>query len=120
MRRVLSMLTSALSVSYPLPVSLRTRSRPALSPPFPLARSHAIFARGVGRLGQEFEVVHCMSGGFLNLALVLSAKIPIKFKVGAYLCAVRWCQCGLLQECRRRREKMSSRSTELKGREGQG
>ena len=76
--------------------------------------------RGTGRLGQEFDVVHCMSGGFLNLALVLSAKIPIKFKVGAYLCAVRWCQCGLLQECRRRREKMSSRSTELKGREGQG
>lgn len=33
------------------------------------------------RLGQEFDVVHCMSGGFLNLALVLSAKIPIKFKV---------------------------------------
>ena len=36
---------------------------------------------GVVRLGQEFDVVHCMSGGFLNLALVLSAKIPIKFKV---------------------------------------
>jgi len=32
-------------------------------------------------LGQNFDVVHCMSGGFLNLALVLSSKIPAKFKV---------------------------------------
>lgn len=32
-------------------------------------------------LGQSFDVVHCMSGGFLNLALVLSSKIPAKFKV---------------------------------------
>ena len=31
-------------------------------------------------LGQEFDVVHCMSGGFLNLALVLSSKLPLRFK----------------------------------------
>lgn len=32
-------------------------------------------------LGQEFDVVHCMSGGFLNLALALTSSIPVRFKV---------------------------------------
>ena len=34
-------------------------------------------------LGQSFDVVHCMSGGFLNLALVLSSGIPVRYKVGS-------------------------------------
>lgn len=32
-----------------------------------------------GMLARKFDVVHCMSGGFLNLYLILSAKIPVQF-----------------------------------------
>jgi len=33
-----------------------------------------------GRLARKFDVVHCMSGGFLNLYLILAAKIPLEFE----------------------------------------
>lgn len=43
--------------------------------------SDAVSAELQASLGQNFDVVHCMSGGFLNLGLVLSSKVALKFKV---------------------------------------
>jgi len=52
-------------------------------------KTYIKFAKGDGPseelrqlLGREYDVVHCMSGGFLNLGLVLSVRhlIPLRFK----------------------------------------
>jgi len=52
-------------------------------------RTYLNFAKGDGpsdelrqTLGREYDVVHCMSGGFLNLGLVLSVRhlIPLRYR----------------------------------------